>query len=485
MRASIYYFVHGIACIDCAQLEEVQANLASVEQLSGPNLTVFVRLLEAVANRFPDEDFRSWKVPDGNGVLHPFSDMTVGNHEEQSQDAITKSLHFLHPGISRITIKQLRFPTVQERFLDKRVGPEFIQDFEQGQKLTTMISDVLQRYPIQDTFNEYLANAEDSGGAHKISWVVDATSNYPKDNLISSELSECTASALLCHNDGVFTQKDLESLTNIGNASKRDEPSKIGRFGRGSLTMYHWTCTPSFISGEHFVIFDPEQTRLPHNTTTRERRKGMLLSIKDVRQLWPDQLRPFEGLFGFSAQTDKYEGTLFRFPIMESRARSMMYSSVPGGITVDGVRKALTDYGQDARTALLFLKNIQSIECYERNASGELEKLWDVSVKRLGSGLTKVQVQHERFGVLTISGKTSIQRISGSDTWVLITSTMAADRIPDHLRATRERHKLQARCGIAAMVRDRESTLKGRLFLDVPTANALDIPVHISAVRTP
>jgi sacsin len=449
-----------------------------VERLSEQNLRVFVRLLGAVASRFPNEDFKAWKVPDGDGVLHAFSEMTAGNHEEQSQDAITKSLHFLHPDISQSTIKRLRFPTVQERFLDKRVGPEFIQDFEQGQELTTMISDVLQRYPIQDTFNEYLSNAEDSGGAHKIRWVLDNTSKHRKDNLISRELAECTEGALVCYNDGVFTQKDLQSLTNIGNASKRDEPSKIGRFGRGSLTMYHWTCTPSFVSGEHFVIFDPEQTRLPHNTSTRKRRKGMLLKLKDVRQLWPDQLRPFEGLFGFDSDTVKYDGTLFRFPIMESRARSKMYSSVPEGITVDRVRHALTTYGQDAHMALLFLKNIQSIECYERNSSGKLDPLWNVSVKLCR---TETPVPDEKLDLIIVSGGTSGLRTS----WLRLTSTLAADRIPGHLRATRERHKLQARCGIAAMVRKQNSGVQGRLFLDVPTANGLDLPVHISAVRTP
>jgi len=36
----------------------------------------------------------------------------------------------------------------------------------------------------------------------------------------------------------VFTEKDFAAVIRIGVGSKRDEPSKIGRFGRGSLTMY-------------------------------------------------------------------------------------------------------------------------------------------------------------------------------------------------------------------------------------------------------
>ncbi|KAA8910606.1 hypothetical protein FN846DRAFT_775017 [Sphaerosporella brunnea] len=276
------------------KLAEVQGKLASRKGLSKKNLAVYVSLLNSAAERFKDADFSTWKFPDADGVMHDCCEMTVGAPpRDGGQDAITKALHFLHPSIPQTTIDLLQFPTVQDRFLEKRVGPEFIQDFEQGQELTAIISDSLQRYPIQDTFNEYLANAEDSGGAEKITWVVDATTKYPKVNLITNKLEECTGEALLCHNDGCFSQKDLDSLTDIGNSSKRDEVSKIGRFGRGSLTMYHWTCTPSFITGEHFVIIDPEQKRLPNNPTTRKPRKGMLLSIRDVRQLCGFSCRPF------------------------------------------------------------------------------------------------------------------------------------------------------------------------------------------------
>jgi sacsin len=287
MKPSCLLRICVLACADIVKLAELQAKLASEKRLSGETLQVFVSLLEEAAERFKDADFSSWKVPDIDGVMHEFCEMTVGTsrHDEESEDAIIKTLHFLHPSIGKQTIDFLRFPSVQDRFLEKRVGPEFIQDFEQGQKLTTIISDALQRYPIEDTFNEYLANAEDSGGAHKITWAVDAKSKHPKGNLITGKLKDCMGEAILCHNDGIFSRKDLDSLTDIGNSSKRDEPSKIGRFGRGSLTMYHWTCVPSFVTGDHFVIMDPEQKRLPNNPTTRQPRKGMLLSIRDVRQI--------------------------------------------------------------------------------------------------------------------------------------------------------------------------------------------------------
>lgn len=76
-----------------------------------------------------------------------------------------------------------------------------IQSFEQEEDILTVISDTLQRYPIASTFKEYLANAEDSGGATKISWLLDGT-EHPARKLISPELAECQGPALACFNDG-------------------------------------------------------------------------------------------------------------------------------------------------------------------------------------------------------------------------------------------------------------------------------------------
>jgi hypothetical protein len=166
---------------------------------------------------------------------------------------------------------------------------------------------------------------------------------------------------------------------------------------------------------------------------------------------------------------------------MKSRAKSKLYSCTPHEITAASVRQALIRYGYDARIALLFLKNINSINCYERHVSGGLSKLWGVTKTLFKkTGFCGLKVSHEKLELLANS---AIQRTTGSDNWLLFTSALDAGSIPGHLQATQRRHKLQARCGIAArMVPNQEISPKGRLFLDVPTANTLDLPVHISAV---
>ena len=56
--------------------------------------------------------------------------------------------------------------------------------------------------------------------------------------------------------EAVFLDKDFEGLKDVGRGSKRDDPSTIGRFGRGSQTMYHWTDVPMLISGKYFLVLE-------------------------------------------------------------------------------------------------------------------------------------------------------------------------------------------------------------------------------------
>ncbi|KAF8244236.1 hypothetical protein K440DRAFT_559411 [Wilcoxina mikolae CBS 423.85] len=219
------------------KLKEIQVRLANKEKLSDNDLEVYISLLEALhtlnAKRI---DLKQWKAPDVGGVLHDLANLTAGDpsHDDDDNMAVP-SFKYLHPSITLSTIKFLKIPTIQDRFLDQKVGAEFGMDFAQDEDPIIAISDTLQRYPFQSTFNEYLANAEDSG-ARKIRWLIDRTESYPDSSLMTTQLRECAGPALLCFNDGVFSEKDFDAVIQIG-VNRRDRSSKIGRFGRGSLTM--------------------------------------------------------------------------------------------------------------------------------------------------------------------------------------------------------------------------------------------------------
>ncbi len=60
------------------------------------------------------------------------------------------------------------------------------------------------------------------------------------------------------HNgEGLFTIQDVESITGIGDSSKLDDPTSIGKFGIGFKAVFAYTDTPEIRSGEyHFRIRD-------------------------------------------------------------------------------------------------------------------------------------------------------------------------------------------------------------------------------------
>ena len=60
------------------------------------------------------------------------------------------------------------------------------------------------------------------------------------------------------HNgERLFTLKDVESITSIGNSTKRDDPTNIGKFGVGFKAVFAYTNTPEIHSGDfHLRIHD-------------------------------------------------------------------------------------------------------------------------------------------------------------------------------------------------------------------------------------
>lgn len=58
------------------------------------------------------------------------------------------------------------------------------------------------------------------------------------------------------HNgERLFTLADVESITSIGNSTKRDDPTSIGKFGVGFKAVFAYTGTPEIHSGDfHFQI---------------------------------------------------------------------------------------------------------------------------------------------------------------------------------------------------------------------------------------
>ena len=190
------------------QLKDLQDRIATEEPLSPQDLEVALYIVEQIAilhSRKKDQNLISdFKAPDQNGIMRTFSELTASGSDAPISlvDRPTP-----HPSISESTIKKLGLPTVKDRILASLNDPCFEQDFSQTQSPKAVIRDTLQRYSVESTFSEYLANAEDcmdgeGKTATRIDWMIDHSTDYPMEKLITQKLQAVQGKALFCYNDG-------------------------------------------------------------------------------------------------------------------------------------------------------------------------------------------------------------------------------------------------------------------------------------------
>jgi hypothetical protein len=126
----------------------------------------------------------------------------------------------------------------------------------------------------------------------------------------------------------LFTLKDVESITSIGNSTKRYDPTSIGKFGVGFKAVFAYTNTPEVYSGEY------------------------AFRIRDL--VVPESIE----------RQDAKRETAFNFPFNHPNKRSeRAVNEISHGL------KALGD------NTLLFLQYIQKIEYQLPNGAGTQERI--------------------------------------------------------------------------------------------------------------
>ncbi|THH29385.1 hypothetical protein EUX98_g4794 [Antrodiella citrinella] len=115
-----------------------------------------------------------------------------------------------------------------------------LDDGDVFEDLTTRISDVLKQYTEGQAFNEFLANAADAG-AKQFDLALDKR-QYPTSGLMSDEMVPFqTCPALIVYNNSTFSDEDWIGIKSVGVGGKRSRSEAIGKFGLGSLTMFHFS----------------------------------------------------------------------------------------------------------------------------------------------------------------------------------------------------------------------------------------------------
>ena len=189
-------------------MKDLQDGIATGEPLSAQDLEVALYIVEQIAIRHDTTKDKNlildFKAPDQDGIMRTFSELTASGSDAPISLGNRSTLH---PKISESTIKKLGLPTVKDRILASLNDPRLEQDFSQTQSAKAVIRDTLQRYSVESTFSEYLANAEDcmdeeGKTATRIDWMIDHSTDYPTEKLIAPELEAVQGKALFCYNDG-------------------------------------------------------------------------------------------------------------------------------------------------------------------------------------------------------------------------------------------------------------------------------------------
>ncbi|KAL9125304.1 MAG: hypothetical protein Q9217_005473 [Psora testacea] len=469
-------------------LQKVQSALHSstTSQLDGVGLVVAIASLEVATQlRYDPKQFL---VPDTTAVLRNLADVVYGERIVTGKMA---EFNFAHPTVSVDLLRRLGVETSYERAirLEIEIEDEDEDEYTPREQLTNIICDTLGRYPIDTAFNEFLANADDAG-ANQICWTIDECTDGPfaTQSLLTPDLKSLQGPALMVYNDSVFSETDFAGFKEIGQGGKRDDATTTGMFGRGALTMYHFTDVPTLISGGYYLILDPQQERLSRNKHFK-RKAGIKISLSTARRLASDQLAPFGGMHGYEIGLDYYEGTIFRFPFRETAAKTCLRDH-DDHIDHSTTRTLLDAYLATARLSLLFLRSVNSIRVQIR---GNETPVWFVSASR-PEGL-----EDEVFHNVIVSTLTENQKLR-HDLWRI--GLMDIDSSPADIPKVGKGASKITECGIAACIQRNQlnrpgfeskliyntsSTKPGeeaheqRVFCKLPTNSTSNLPVSFHA----
>lgn len=157
----------------------------------------------------------------------------------------------------------------------------------------------------------------------------------------------------------------------------------------GFNSVYHLTDLPSFVSGQHVVLFDPQGVYLPRVSAANPG-KRIDFTSSSVLSFYQDQFFPYCA-FGCDMQ-NPFAGTLFRFPLRnaDQAARSKLSRQA---YSPEDISSMFSQLFEEGILTLLFLKSVLSIEIYVWDAGEpEPKKIHSCSV----SSVTDDTVWHRQ-----------------------------------------------------------------------------------------
>ncbi|KAL8584755.1 hypothetical protein ACOMHN_035674 [Nucella lapillus] len=239
--------------------------------------------------------------------------------------------------------------------------------FGQSEPLTTRLHNLLKD-GYTDGFSvpkELVQNADDAG-AKVVKFLVDGRTNSDwRNGLLTPELADFQGPALWVFNDAQFTESDFANLCKLGGATKKEDCSKVGRFGLGFNAVYNLTDLPSIYSGSTLALLDPHEKHLHSG-------RGKKINFKDIinrlmLKRMPQQFRPFQGVFDcriLDPDWTPYSGTLFRFPF-RTEPQALKSEICKEAFTRSKQQDFLNGLQDKGGNLLLFLQHVEGVEVQE------------------------------------------------------------------------------------------------------------------------
>ncbi|PVD18437.1 hypothetical protein C0Q70_20986 [Pomacea canaliculata] len=171
--------------------------------------------------------------------------------------------------------------------------------------------------------------------------------------------------ALWVFNDATFSDQDFANIVKLGAGTKKDDASKVGKFGLGFNAVYNLSDVPSFISRNTIALFDPHKRHLPRGNP------GMKIDLslpknRSLLKAVPLQFKPFEGVFGCALNQEQFVGypaTLFRLPF-RSEEQAALSDIKKESYSPEKRRQFLAMLIKRAGNLLLFTQNVKSVEVF-------------------------------------------------------------------------------------------------------------------------
>ena len=281
-----------------SQLAEFISTLDSTVPLSDANMNAVILALQKLDSDSSSVTLPKLMVPDLNGYL-----LQIDEFQNSNAAGDESFVRYAHPRVPSALAFNYSVPQFEGDLADiqSKNGPDIFEEYSQEENMVTRISKQVQESTLWLSFNEFVANAEDSGSASKVIWTLDTEKcKYPSTQIFCPELKAWQTPGLYVYNDGVFSDSDFKALVNVGMGSKSEDTSKIGKYGLGALTMYLFTDVPSIISGEYFIIFDPTRKYLPFGHRHKKRQAGLRIRLSQMKERFIDHLVPFVGIGGYT-----------------------------------------------------------------------------------------------------------------------------------------------------------------------------------------